>query len=289
MMPYTTQWEIKKKSVLDVLNRRGFNFTQFNDEFPAKRIWNYRNRIQLHGENGQLGFYKPGSKDIVDIDQCPIARKEINEILPKVKADLINQEMAYNVELEVHPDTQITISENAPYSVYGFRQVHDDQNLVLQKWVALQLENTGVLWDLYGGDGNLSLDLSRRGTQVHCVDKVPLSDEQKNNKPQFFKHYKMNIVDWLKKKAHECTVPGLQHSAIVDPPRDGLGGLVKLLNDVFVKADIQKMILIGCDTDAWCRDLLNLKKAGWELSKIAILDFFPQTRHVESLGVLIRK
>ncbi|NDF14101.1 TRAM domain-containing protein [bacterium] len=49
--------------------------------------YHYRNRIQLHGnaDTRELGFFRPGSREIVDLDSCAIADVRINEALPGLR------------------------------------------------------------------------------------------------------------------------------------------------------------------------------------------------------------
>jgi len=72
---------------------------------------------------------------------------------------------------------------------------------------------------------------------------------------------------------------------LVDPPRTGLAPLVaeRLLG---AKAD--RLVLVGCDGAAFCRDIRRLSEA-WELESLAAIDLFPNTVHVECVGILRRK
>ena len=47
----------------------------------AEEQWAYRNRIYLHYEGGQLGFFSSGGKKIVSISHCRLATAGINQIL----------------------------------------------------------------------------------------------------------------------------------------------------------------------------------------------------------------
>ena len=48
--------------------------------------WQYRNRVQLHIEDGKVGYFAQGSRDLCAIDHCPIASPKLNETIGKDRA-----------------------------------------------------------------------------------------------------------------------------------------------------------------------------------------------------------
>jgi tRNA/tmRNA/rRNA uracil-C5-methylase (TrmA/RlmC/RlmD family) len=58
------------------------------------------------------------------------------------------------------------------------------------------------------------------------------------------------------------------------------------------KFELRQWIAVGCDPDAWAKDLWRLLQSsagkGWRLDRIAFIDFFPQTVHLESVALLSR-
>jgi len=69
---------------------------------------------------------------------------------------------------------------------------------------------------------------------------------------------------------------------LLDPPRTGLApeAASKLLT-----AGAGRMVLVGCDGAAFCRDLKRLESA-WRVEQIAALDLFPMTPHIEAVALL---
>ena len=52
----------------------------------AGPAFKYRRRIALHvGPNGKLGFYRSGSRSVVEVDSCSVAVPEIEAVLPRLK------------------------------------------------------------------------------------------------------------------------------------------------------------------------------------------------------------
>ncbi len=75
-------------------------------------------------------------------------------------------------------------------------------------------------------------------------------------------------------------------TVIADPPRTGLSKTVReylktLKPDVF--------IYLSCDYTTMSRDLGDLTDKCYNIEKLKIFDFYPQTAHAETLAVLSRK
>ena len=79
--------------------------------------------------------------------------------------------------------------------------------------------------------------------------------------------------------------PWSEAVAVLDPPRTGLGAeTAKLLAGLGPKA----VLYMSCDPATLARDCKVLGEAGYALKKARVLDMFPQTGHVEVLGVLVK-
>lgn len=82
---YEKQLEFKEQKVKELLER----FTRINDInfYPIvyNQQFNYRNKIILHGNNNQLGFYKEKTHDIVPINECIITNTKINNIYKNIQ------------------------------------------------------------------------------------------------------------------------------------------------------------------------------------------------------------
>jgi tRNA/tmRNA/rRNA uracil-C5-methylase (TrmA/RlmC/RlmD family) len=286
-LPYHAQWKTKKEGVRHALSRVEVGTAHLLlEELPAEQVWEYRNRIQLRGFRDELGFYERGSKKLVAIEKCHIARPELNVWLEDVKAEGRRKPREYKAELEVFPDGVVTLSWNARHSSQGFRQVHDAQNEKLRAWVALQLNGAPVLLDLYGGSGNLSLGLAERFGEIHCVD-VSAPQEKTESMPASFFPHRSAVLPWLKAEAEKLKA-AKKIDIILDPPREGLGPDLAPIVEILKSLPVGKILLIGCDVDSWARAVARFLRHGWKLSALGALDFFPQTHHVEALGVLDR-
>jgi len=75
-------------------------------------------------------------------------------------------------------------------------------------------------------------------------------------------------------------------SAILDPPREGLAEQITPIEKALRALRVTEVVAVGCDPDAWARDLSRWIRRGWRFERAAVLDLFPQTPHVEAMALL---
>jgi 23S rRNA (uracil1939-C5)-methyltransferase len=301
-LPYEVQWKTKVQGALHALSRVGFKSADGlgRDEFPASNPWGYRNRIQLRGGAHGVGFYARGSHEIVPIDRCEIAREELNGKLAGLAAEARALSSPSKVEVEVLEAGEIRAAWNAKHAALGFRQVNDEQNERLRQWITGALgpsfDRSGTLLDLYGGSGNLSLGLASRFARVRCVDTGAPKGEagRPTGVPAHFEYHPHDVGRWVARelKATPADQAGAGGALIMDPPREGCGEAIGPIAELAARVGLRQWIAVGCDPDAWAADLWRLLQspAGkeWRLERLAFVDFFPQTVHLESVALLTR-
>jgi tRNA/tmRNA/rRNA uracil-C5-methylase (TrmA/RlmC/RlmD family) len=285
-VPYELQFRTKARGLLHALKRRGIEPSFPLDELPAEQVWEYRNRVQLRGEGERLGFFAPGSHEIIPIDRCDIARPEINAALGEARREGVGRG-AYKLELDVSETGELRWAWNMGHSALGFRQVHDGQNAKLREWVSSRLTKGRLLLDLFGGSGNLSRPLASQMREVHCVDiGAPVSGLTETP----IQFHRETVKAWLKQAengqlaSRARTAGGA--SAILDPPREGLAADFDSIERSLKALGVVEVVAVGCDGDAWAQDLSRFLKRGWNLVGAAALDLFPQTPHVEGIALL---
>ncbi|MFZ9594831.1 MAG: class I SAM-dependent RNA methyltransferase [Bdellovibrionia bacterium] len=290
-LPYSYQWETKVKGVAHALKRVNLELPSNLELAPAEQIWNYRNRIQLRGKAQSLGFYQARSQTLVAVEGCPIARPELNAQWEQVRKQGSQLRRPFKVELEVLPSGEVRSTWNSRHSAGGFRQVHDAQNEKLKAWIQKVIPESDILYDLYGGSGNLSLPLVDRCSRIHCVD-LGAPRQKPEGVADHFEFHRSAVDTWLAAQRFESPSPlrsssSPQISAIIDPPRDGLRGEFQEVAQAMDRMQVNQIVAIGCDPDSWARDLSGWVKKGWTLQRVFLVDLFPQTYHIESVGLLV--
>ena len=71
----------------------------------------------------------------------------------------------------------------------------------------------------------------------------------------------------------------------LDPPR---AGMHKFMTNYLPKFEAEKIIYISCNPTTQARDTEILQYKGYKLKKLTIVDMFPHTPHIESVGVFER-
>jgi 23S rRNA (uracil1939-C5)-methyltransferase len=72
---------------------------------------------------------------------------------------------------------------------------------------------------------------------------------------------------------------------IVDPPRTGIS---KEAMEAVVRLNARLVIYVSCDPPTMARDARRLLDGGYSLQSLRAFDLFPNTPHVETVGVFER-
>lgn len=145
------------------------------------------------------------------------------------------------------------------------------------------LLGSGVLMDLYAGAGLFAVAAAAHGhAPVIAVEGDPLSAAD----------LRRNTAAWrgLVQPRHESVEAHLQsrrtvrpQTVILDPPRTGLSP--RALDGV-ATLRTPRVVYVSCDVPTLARDTRKLIDAGYQLKQLTAFDLFPDTAHVEVVGVL---
>lgn len=149
-----------------------------------------------------------------------------------------------------------------------------------------------LLADVFCGVGLFSLALADLFDEVVAVDADPhaIRDAENNVRRDATARGKVAIHKGPVAKVlgnENLGAPERWQDAccVVDPPRAGLGkeGAIVLL----ARAPRQ-ILFMSCDPATLARDAAACVASGYELTKLRVLDMFPQTSHIETLALLER-
>ncbi len=289
---YEKELEFKKNA----LTRHMFKFPAIDiTVHGAKRRLSYRNRIQLHYDKKKrvLGLmnYK---NQIIPVPECKIIDPSVAYELRAIYTNnawlrLVEKEPATG-HLELYSKDNNTgghnvkVSVNRPYANGGFTQVNAEMNERLRHWVEKKAQelipHKAVVYDLFGGNGNLSVKF-KNPTLV--VDKYRTTPQPSGHQ----KFYSIDLYDPTAiKKLIALKAEGYPRPnwLIIDPPRSGLKNLNEFLNEF--KPD--GFIFIACEATSFTRDTLGILN-NYELKSVEIFDLFPSTQHFETIGIFTRR
>ncbi len=170
-----------------------------------------------------------------------------------------------------------------------FTQVN---GLINNKMIALALawlnptENEHIV-DLFCGIGNFTLPVAQNCKKVTGIEVVASMVER--GRENALKN-KVSNVEFIAADLTKISDKYLQKllgqvdALLLDPPRDGARGVCDNIKRISPK----RILYVSCNPATLARDSESLVKAGYELTKLGILDMFPHTAHVESMALFVK-
>jgi 23S rRNA (uracil1939-C5)-methyltransferase len=194
--------------------------------------------------------------------------------------------------------TAMTVGAGLHYSLPHNVDIHFEPNDFIQinhavnvkmveqalKW--LTLKPTDKVLDLFCGLGNFTLPIAQ---QVHSVVGVEglqvmvnkAKDNAVINKIDNCSFYQADLnTDWSSAPWHkDC-----YDKVLLDPARAGAYQAVEQL----LELSIPSILYVSCEPASLARDIELLLTHGYKIDKMAIMDMFPQTKHIETMVLLTR-
>ncbi|MCK9168980.1 MAG: TRAM domain-containing protein [Treponema sp.] len=183
------------------------------------------------------------------------------------------------------PQDIVTVSlldKKISFDVRGFFQ----SNLTVLE-SAIQALCSGLggsnVLDMYSGCGTFSVFLADSFNKVtlveHNRDALVFAEQNMAGK----KHTSFGISGekWVQQFAAEQ--PDFD-AAVIDPPRSGMEDAVSRW---LCTSRIPVIRSLSCDPATHARDISRLIAAGYRLESLTLLDFYPNTCHIESLASLV--
>ena len=176
-------------------------------------------------------------------------------------------------------------------SPLSFYQVNPVQTEKLYGKALEYAELTGkeTVWDLYCGIGTISLFLAQKAKQVYGVEIVPpaIADAKDNARRNGIQNAEFYVGKAEEILPHKYETENVKADVIVvDPPRKGCD---EALLETIVKMQPERVVYVSCDSATLARDLKYLTANGYKAERLATVDMFPMTVHVETVVGLQRK
>lgn len=172
----------------------------------------------------------------------------------------------------------------------SFFQTNSEQAYNLYEEVRLFADFQGGenLYDLYCGTGSIGLFLARDCKKVVGVEEVEQAvlDARENAEMNHIDNALFHlgrVRDVLDESFQQ--VHGKPDLIITDPPRAGMHPNVI---DILLQLDAPKIIYVSCNPATQARDI-SMLKGRYRIEKLRAVDMFPQTAHIESVALMVRK
>ncbi len=168
-------------------------------------------------------------------------------------------------------------------SALSFFQVNPEQNRRLIETVLqfAEVRKNETLLDLYAGIGNFTLPLAAEASTVTGVEesRTAMEDARFNAEKNGIKN-----CDFVHGRVEEVlkNLSEKPDHIVLDPPRTGC----KTILDRVVKLKPKRIVYVSCDPTTFARDIHLFAESGYSLKRLALIDMFPQTYHMEVIGLL---
>jgi tRNA/tmRNA/rRNA uracil-C5-methylase (TrmA/RlmC/RlmD family) len=261
---YEHQLATKWRQVRTVLQRIGkLEDIPLRPIIPSPKEYKYRNRITVHVQDGVIGFFRRDSHRLIEIEQCPISRDEVNRALTELR--------------ERNPrDGHYTLRTSSSRRV--FSQTNDEVADALRDLIVdLVPPNQDLLIDAYCGAGFFAKALVTKFKRVVGIDWDRFAvAAAKKDATENETYIAGDVSEELQKVGGQLRSIA-STTMIVDPPAVGLSTAVRRAILDFSPATL---IYVSCNPATLARDLKELQEK-FMIHSVTPLDMFPQTAEIE--------
>ncbi len=316
-IPYSEELRLKEDHLKDLF-KRTLNLDGIVAPIvPSPDPYHYRHRLDLKllrtREKGVLIGFSPENRDrVVQIEECPIAMRSVSNFIPELKKEAVAKLPAKyrmaNLCVKTGDDGRVLWGgigrrslqsreedflwteihgKKVFYSLDTFFQANlsilPELITRIRSLVAWNKETT--LFDCYGGVGLFGICLAeyvKKGVLIEeCTSSIRVAkfNAQSHKLDNFFIHA-AKVEDEL--PALLAAEPD-KKIVFIDPPRKGLSPQAR---SMLTQAEAQTLFYLSCNPESLVRDLEEFLKADWQINNVIPFDFFPRTKHVETLVVL---
>ena len=271
-------------------------FNEINNTGFLKQIMvrnNEKNEVMIIvivNKNSQYNQLSKILEEMYDENEC------IKSVYISVKTEQNNVILGKNVHLFGSQYLEEEM-EGLKFKIYpnSFFQINKKQALKLYDTAIEFLneeknnKNNGKIYektviDAFSGTGTIAMMLSKNIKKVIGIESVESSTLAAKLTSYENSIQNVEFVNGKVEKELPKILKRENIGAIVfDPPRRGIEEIA--LKSV-IKNKIEKIVYISCNPATFARDVKILTENGYVLKKIMPVDMFPQTAHIEVVGLL---
>ena len=325
-MDQNMQLELKKEKIKSIFKKICKIDVDIKEVCAYNNLY-YRNKITLRVEGNKIGYYKEKTNELVDITECLLCDKRINEILHEIR-EFINYYSSHKIsEVMIRTakdETMVYIDNinkrwlnkfieklsnvNSIYVgddlVYGIDSINQKINGLVfdmspKSFFQVNLETASKLYEYALKDvenQNITVDLySGTGTIAISLAKksrrVIAIESNKNAVKDAKNNMLLNGIDNIEFKGGkvEDLIKQLKDLNIDTLVLDPpRTGSDKLSLKMLLKIKPKNIVYISCNPVTLAKDY-NILKEEYQIKEIKGFDMFPNTHHVETVMVLERK
>lgn len=320
---YDTQVAMKDEVLLDSLARIGGIETGLSPALTDAQ-WHYRRRAQFKiGRNGEVGFFRESTRDVVAFDACPLMDDGINTLFRRIREGINTTGLS-----EIHiacgdkpPDQPVLLLLGREYAGSPFEEylAAGAAGVAYNREVVAGMD--GTCFDLNGLSYTVSpwtflqahWSLNRKVVELIASELAPLEgkrvldlyagagnfalplagqaaeviavEENPHAVDDGMRNIEANEIRHCRmvKSSAEKYKPGKKFDVIILDPPRP--GLTSEVVKKILEMPSDHIVYISCNPSTFSRDLKKLKEK-YDILSVRQIDFFPNTFHIESIAFL---
>lgn len=171
-----------------------------------------------------------------------------------------------------------------------FTQVNDQTNAVMvgRAMRLLEPKPGEKIADLFCGLGNFALPMARLGAEVLAVEgsKALVGRAERNAaRNGLAQQIEFKAANLFQADAGMVASWGKLDKLLLDPPRAGAYELVQALRG---ESAPKRVVYVSCNPATFARDSAVMVGNGYKFKGVGVMNLFPQTIHIESIGLFER-
>ncbi len=320
-LEYRFQLAVKEKILREqFLRLGGIPDAPIRPVLPSPSPWNYRNSVQFTPTpDRRLGFFRTSGHSVMAIEACHLPEPRLVELWKSLdwepfpglrqigfRAGDEDEMVVFESDTGEPPETMVespvSVALLGPqgeesylaggklaYEISGriftvsagsFFQVNSAQ---IPAMVEAVMEMADVrpdetVLDVYCGAGLFSAFLAGRAARLIGIEESPSAVKDFENNLDFFNSVELYAAPAEQALEEISLRPAL---AVVDPPRSGM---TPRAMRALLRLAPARIVVVSCEMSTLARDARALTEAGYKLEKVAPIDMFPQTSHLETVS-----
>jgi 23S rRNA (uracil1939-C5)-methyltransferase len=320
-LEYSFQLAVKEKILREqFLRLGGIPDAPIRPVLPSRDAWNYRNSVQFTPTSDRrLGFYRTSAHSVMPVEECHLPESRLVDLWKSLdwepfpglrqigfRAGDGEEMVVFESDTGEPPETMVespvSVALLGPqgedaylaggpleYEISGikftisagsFFQVNTAQ---IPAMVDLVMEMADIrkdetVMDVYCGAGLFSAFLAGCSARLIGIEESPSA----------IRDFEINLdafdsVELYAGPAEQALeeIPVRPSLAVVDPPRSGM---TPRAMRALIRMAPARIVMVSCEMSTLARDSRVLAEAGYKLEKVAPIDMFPQTSHLETVS-----
>ncbi|QKJ88462.1 23S rRNA (uracil(1939)-C(5))-methyltransferase RlmD [Paramixta manurensis] len=237
-----------------------------------------------------------GHVELVQADNGPLlVLRHLDALHAEDRQKLERFSHQHRVALFLAPDSETLEQVNGEMPFYqvddlrltfsprDFIQVNEavNQQMVAKALAWLDIQSDDRILDLFCGMGNFTLPLAKRAQNVVGVEGVTalVNKGAYNAGVNYLKNVAFFHANLEEDVTRQPWAAQGFTKVLLDPARAGAAGVMQHIT----KLAPHRVVYVSCNPTTLARDSQTLLAAGYQLERVAMLDMFPHTGHLESM------